>query len=48
MKMAVFWVVAPCSQKFIDVSVVLAASISRAMIALMVEQACIFYLHVYQ
>jgi hypothetical protein len=32
MKMAVFWVVAPCSLvKFADVSEILAASITRAM-----------------
>jgi hypothetical protein len=31
MNMTVFWVVAPCSQKFTDVSEVFAASIIRAM-----------------
>jgi hypothetical protein len=38
MKMAVFWVVAPCSQ-FTNVSEVLAASIIRAIIALMMVAA---------
>jgi hypothetical protein len=35
--MAVFWVVAPCSQKFTNVSEVLAASIIRTIIALMMD-----------
>jgi ABC-type uncharacterized transport system permease subunit len=36
MMMAVFWVVAPCSlEKFTDVSEVLAASIIRAVVALL-------------
>jgi hypothetical protein len=41
MQMAVFWVVAPCNivEKFTDVLEVLAASIIRAMMALMMEAA---------
>jgi hypothetical protein len=38
MKMDVFWVVAPCSlEKFINVSEVIATSIIRVIIALMME-----------